>query len=396
MAALFTVNKNDQYNIDSLIENYESYIWTERFIEAGDLTLVLPASYENAKLVKPGSVIGTDASRELMLIETRSLEDGKITYTGKTLESGIFSERYIGVPGRSSRLVSTLGSARRQLWHLCALNNRPYRRTSGGELVDYDGAGLQIEWVSDTETYIDRETYPYGNQYETMLLHANKYQIGMGVYRYQNDDGGYDIIFKTRFGDDQTDEILFSPQLDNLANVKELISDVDYKNVVIAWPPKDMSTPDSAWFLWQEPVVVTNVDDDLRNSDFFFNDRILEITNEDITLEDFSNSLSDAEKAIELIQILKMRATQHLRAHKKTKVIDGELTSESQYRYHTEPNPGGLTEYKLGDHVQIGGEFSPTTTGFISEYIRSVDTSGSRAYPTIASLPNPEVEYEES
>ncbi len=71
---------------------------------------------------------------------------------------------------------------------------------------------------------------------------------------------------------------------------------------------------------------------------------------------------------------------------KKTKVVDGEITPETQYKYYTEYNPYGDPEYRLGDKVKIGGHFTAQIDGIVTEYIQSSDATGERAYPTVVPL----------
>src|ERR1044072_830317 len=100
---LYSVNNmvGGGFNREVVIDEYISAIWTERFIEAGDAEIVMPAQHEHLKLLAPGMLLGCQGSREIVLLETRSIEEGLVTAKGKTIE-GFFNERYIDAITMSS------------------------------------------------------------------------------------------------------------------------------------------------------------------------------------------------------------------------------------------------------------------------------------------------------
>lgn len=404
MDILYTVNPDDQYNIVEIIENYESYVWTERFIEAGDLTLVIPATQENVEKIKPGTIIGMDSSKELIHIDTRLIENGKITLTGKTLEVSMFGERYVGELGTTGTVEPETKPAK-PIWLLGNPYGAVYRildfmfnRILG--TTGYVGTSESFSWPN----FVNRawvnfhpdfgppfhedvvESIEWQNAYEAILRIAKQYNVGHGVYREPNATGGYDIVFRQHLGVDKTTEILFSPHLDNLANAKEMLSYVDHENIVIVHPPNTTKVVN-----YTDVVRVRTISTDpaARNG---FGRRIFEVSCNDFKDTDIVHNPADpTDKKRQLQNMMRGRGVQHLRAHKKTKIVDGEYTNESQYKYIRDDNPNNLPTYDLGDEISISGEFTSATVGVVTEYIRSVDAQGYRSYPTVVAKAEPEI-----
>ena len=70
------------------------------------------------------------------------------------------------------------------------------------------------------------------------------------------------------------------------------------------------------------------------------------------------------------------RGQEELAKNRQITVLDGELTSNSQYRY-------GI-DYNLGDLVELRDEDGATSVMQVTEQIFVSDKEGDRAYPTLA------------
>src|SRR3954466_5083715 len=90
----YTLEPSHQYNRATLIDQFESAIWTERFIEAGDVKIVVPATHELMRVLMPGTLLMNNKSREIMVLDTREIQNGAITVSGKSIEA-FFQYRYI-------------------------------------------------------------------------------------------------------------------------------------------------------------------------------------------------------------------------------------------------------------------------------------------------------------
>ena len=83
---------NSHYAPSALLENYESFVWTERYDEFGDLEIKYPRGAIDASSIAPGTLIGAGFSDRIMRVER--IEDGledsgarMVTIKGVSIES---------------------------------------------------------------------------------------------------------------------------------------------------------------------------------------------------------------------------------------------------------------------------------------------------------------------
>jgi len=381
-------NERTVYHRDEMIEGYESLVWTERFSAAGDTRILLPATSDNLKLVKPGTFLNLNTSREIMIIESRSIEDGVITAVGKDALEVLFKGRGFAFYPYTYKISWTrdetfTNSPRKILRDIALFANWRYDRLSTYHRIP----GMRIGGVTDLpEDLFVTETIKYGDAYETLVKMAKKYTLGIGVYLTTNNVNGHDLVFRSHAGKDLTKEILFSPALDNFANVKELFSDAEYKNLVLALPPKVFDNTS----LYIEPILLNNIALDRKfpgppgPPEQYILKRILELENEDITDATLGGAGTNVEtKKDKLRAILRKRGKAKLKELNRDNILDGEVTTEAQYKYIRQPNPNNDPVYRLGDKVQIGGTYTKPMVGIITEFTQSDDATGSRNYPTV-------------
>src|SRR5215204_6417220 len=77
---LFTLDK--EFQKDDMIEEFESLIWTERYYGDSDVELVVPGTPNLIKKLFPGTFLALTGTREVMRIETASIEDRKLKLKG--------------------------------------------------------------------------------------------------------------------------------------------------------------------------------------------------------------------------------------------------------------------------------------------------------------------------
>lgn len=346
------------FNRDTVIDEYQSLIWTERWIEAGDFTLVAQASNDLVKALAPETLLGVSTSRQVMLIDTRNIKDGLITATGKSLDA-FFAERYIDAQHWSDTGRMTMKR----------IVDEMQARNAGRDAI----LGLLTGGVVDDSGGADDQRVEYGTVYDALKKVAQKYNLDFGVYWERNELGTHDLVFRSRETEDLTDHILFSPALDNIAHVEEISSDVDFKSVVVVNPPDIPSASGIG------PYQMNNLHGDLNP----FARRVTEIDASDITEDSLEGDTPEA-RELEITTIMQDKAYHKLIELKKKRAADGEVSPETQFKYYSDYNPTSDRTYKLGDQVRIAGNFTPPVKGRITEYIRSADATGVRAYPTVA------------
>lgn len=388
---------NIGYYKDKIIEGYESLIWTERFIEAGDVQLTIPATEENRELIIPDTMLGLDESRVPMLIDTVSIENGLMTAKGYTLEK-FFNERY------SALATNTFPNHTPGEQFEKVINDMQNGTLMGFTQYAENGPipGLEVGVMDDGGASVSKfnEKWFWNPAYDILLSLARKHHLDIGVYRVSSGLGhAYELHFSIRAGLDLTtnqdvnDPVRFSVHLDNFANVKELYSTAGSKTHVLIFPP--LTT--SAGVI--DPVGVTwGVIDDWEGAPFQWRFGVLQPESIDFhsSTIDPTGSSTLSEKKANLRAACVALGKKYLREHRPSKVLDGEVTPESRYRYYSDYNPESLTTYRLGDIVEFQGPTGPIRQGTVTEHIRSYGKAGQRSYPTISPVTDAFVDYDES
>jgi hypothetical protein len=374
----FTFNRN--FLKQDVIDNFGSIIWTERYYGDSEVELVVPVSESMIKKLPLGTFIGIDSSDEVMILETMNIEDGKMKFKGISLlpwmnnrfvrVSALHQDRYWYLEG---------GTAGWTLWaiiyYMCVAGS-PYLNGTipigidnpdrlvipGLGLRDYDQSGPVI-----------KVGVPYGPVYDTMKEIATTYQIGMQITLDSATDTSYFLGFRSYSGIDRTSNqtdyppVRFSPQMDSFTNIKELQSIAAFKTLVYAFAPgfnPAEGDPD---------LRTTPGKSSMTGSEYTgFDLRALEIFAEDITTDMVGGSSAN------LVNILNSRAYDARTDNHFVKAVDGEIVPDNQFKYGV--------HYNLGDLIEVQGNTGVVQTARITEYIRSQDSAGERAYPTVAMI----------
>jgi hypothetical protein len=399
-----------------LIEEYESCVWTERFIEAGDCNLIVPATHDNAVRLRPRNLILHAESDEPMHIETRSIKDGQITVVGKTLET-FFNERSMQlVVGPDGDRVET---PQGYLWAMLEdIAHRPILPVHNNlRFADYDEF-MDPAYPNEMVTFRETEARP--KAYDWALEIAKKYVVGMRIKRAWNEDERkFELVFVMRRPSDRTSgdrTVRLSSENDNFADIEEVYSIVDWVDIVAVWPPAafigasvDISGTGIGPY---GPAYYPNTD--FTGDENMLNYRVREFESEEFTVDFLRKrlqeyyvpaevygpvgtiwawaDLTDAQQ-IDLVQreMFRKAKDEYAKLSNLQKVvISGQLIDDVLTFGH---------DYRMGDIVKAKGDI---TGGWrkmmVTEYVRSFDGSGAKSHPTLVPPLVPEsgeIEYQE-
>lgn len=355
---LYSIDSTEgTFNRQEVIDEFISAIWTERWIEAGEVDLVMPARHKSLRYLYPGNLLGCDGSRELMLLETRSIEDGLVTATGKTIEA-YFNE----LPIPAITMVARGGDIMKGV-------------VSGMQDLSFGLAQVRIEGLEVADPDPDEtgsahtEDIPHGPAYDTLVNLGKKYELGQSVIWTKVEDGDHKLVYTTRQSVDRSgradNAVKFSSELENLGSIKELVTITGSKNIFIINPPDWVKEAD------RHSSMITNYGFPGAS---LFQYRVLEIDTSDISEDDMPGE-NYIEKLEHLYRLMSARQQAAVDSHKPIKAVDGEITPESQFVYKR--------DYDLGDMVDMQGDYGEPVQGRVTEYIRSSDESGGKNYPTV-------------
>lgn len=367
-----------------IIDEFESCVWTERYTDAGDFKLVLPATRFNISILSLGTKLRNNKSAEKMIIETREMADGMMTISGRSLETLLNNSGFpIRIPGGSLTLTGTPGGiitrlAQEAIYHAKTdpdTYNSPYLR-----LGPQDNAIITGFPVT--------EVISQGSLYSQILAVAQKYGVGLSMYATPIDKVDYNLFFKTYRGEDRTsrqttfERVRFSPKLDNFQGVKELYSKVDSLDEVVVYPPAELRAlfnttygPDRKMIRVLSPGLAKS----REPYDYTLDHYDWTIRRKSIVADGVTQSMigTRGDGFPSLARLMRQVGELELKKHEKTVTIDGEVIPKDDLVYRK--------DYHLGDQVEIEGEWWPNghILGVITEYINIADGSGERAYPAI-------------
>lgn len=359
----------EAYILDSLyratgtvIDTFESFIWTERHRAAGDFQLDLLSTPANRATFKTGTLLAKNDSFRVMQVKTvqdKVNEEGKATLTiqGTSLET-ILGDR-VGM-GALADLTTTPkwtltglpAALMRQMFHdICVTGV-----LNAGDIIAgiTEGSSLYpTDTIAEPSSSITVDFEP-DTLYNDIKKIADQFDLGFRLIRDPNTGALY---FDVYTGIDRTTQqtsytaVVFSPDLGNLQNTTELTTIAGAMNVAYVFSP-----------VGYEIVYPTDVDPSVSG----FERHVLLVKADDIT--DTTASVASAK----MIQ----RGNEALAQARTFSGFDGEISQNSKYVYGK--------DYNLGDLVELRNKDGAANNMQVVEHISVSDDQGERDYPTFA------------
>jgi hypothetical protein len=378
----------DIFTLDSgfrrrdVIDSYISVVWTEKYLDSGTVVLSVPATLANREALKEGTFLSTPTSSEVMMIDTQDVQDNILKVSGLTLDS--FLANRLVIPGNSVPFQSYVTGSQLPGVAMCDLVTRHcvaggFVATGGTFFGGLIGAKQVITNLVIGNIDQSGTPQPFSIKRGPLLDPIKEIGVANGVGWYLRPTnvlpGSYQLTFGTYSGLNRTSDqsvngiVRFSPGLDSLTDIKELRSGAGYKTVAIAVSPDfDPVTKLSGGTTYAGLAYAPGAYD----LDIDFKLRVLCVEVTGITLESCGALFSTYKK------LMDAEARNALANNNYTKVVDGEVVPQSEFVYGT--------HYNLGDIIELQDQYGYIQKARVTEYIRSKDASGSRAYPTVSVL----------
>lgn len=348
---------------DQVIDEYISAIWAERFTKNGDVQIVLVATPERVTQLAEGRFLAEKNSDEIMIIESQLIENGVMTVKGVTTEV-FFNERFIrnsSDPTVSDWAFNNVkpGTILSTLVHDVVITGAAAIGGSA-DVMPY----LVLGNIDISDPAITKKI-PFGPLYDPMAEIAGTSKLGMKIFLSRADPFGYEMTFTVYKGVDRTssqlenDLVRFSSAQDSMTNIKQVSSIAGYKTVVYVFPP--------SWSAATAPQVLYAPG--ASAADRGFDRRVLVIQASDISEDQVTGDVT-------LASLMTKAGQDALANNNYTKLVDGEVVPQPQYVYGQ--------NYKLGDLIELVGQDGIVQKAQITEYIRSKDATGEKAYPTVS------------
>jgi len=351
-----------------MVEEFESLIWTERFQQYGDFQLDIPSTHRARSLLKTDTYLATDKSNYVMRVESVEDDvngDGEkiLVVKGRSLEVLLY-DRVAYIANAATQTTDGSGNKVDIKWTITDKPADVCRKIfhdicvtgilDPNDVIPFinEGTFLPDDTIVEPIDPITVEIQP-STVYDAILQVAQVWNLGFRLLRQQDMSK---LWFDIYVGSDRTTAqtvlpaVVFSPDMDNLQNTKELTSIDGAKNVAYVYCPDGF-----------EMVFAEGVDPEVEG----FERHVLPVDANDIT----ADSVADVSAA------LQQRGYEELAKNRTYQAFDGEISQSSQYIYGT--------HYNLGDVVEVRNIDGVTNYMRVTEQIFVSDKEGDRSYPTL-------------
>lgn len=347
---IYVLNRNT-YDKLFIIDQFESFIWSERYADAGDFELVVEPTQDMRARLKPGQVITHSGSERVMMIEERDISedsDGgvKMFVKGRDLVA-MLENRVIGpnTDWKSWIISGTLGYAVGLLVsRICVL-----------------GTGISIRdkifnmYVANTTR--NTTEYDYAVKMQSLYTAVKDLcdigKLGFGITLREESPRLRFAVYEGV----KRNPVVFSTSLDTLTEESYLTSIADYKNIAYVWAKNNIRVVQV-----NSPEVIPNVEGLDR--------RVMHVDASDIEPSEFTTP--------EFTSLLEQRGREALSEHPFIDGLDGKVSNNNEFRYRS--------HYNLGDIVTLIGRGGVHREVRVTEYIWSYDSAGLTSYPTFTAL----------
>lgn len=359
-----------------VVDQYISFIWTERWNTFGDFQIVTLATPNNKRRFVVDTQLTIAQSKRVMIIESieekDDIENGNIlTVKGRCLNSILekrLAARFNFAHDQILPSWDSVGWTPKELlemyfFTICydgELNSGdiiPYLQPQGTTSL-YPVENIVDPWPSDFQWSTKPE-----DMYKAFQDICSAYDVGFRFYKSPTDSKMY---FEGMMGSDRTTQqshftpVIFSYDTANLLDTTNLIDNTKKYNAVwVIYFYKDVSDNDVTM-----SALVKASELDFSPGGFDQKTKFLSVTQlpEDMALVDVPDYL------VKLGQEELGRST-------PINVYDGEIAKTANYKYEV--------DYNLGDIVEVRGNDGGTAYMRVVEQIFSSDQSGDSVYPSL-------------
>lgn len=328
----------------SVVENFSSFVWTDRYYSAGDFELYVPPTIRVLTQYIPDYYIVRPDSEHVMIIDSVLLEEDDDGYSykisGESLES-ILKRRILWT---DTTLSGNFQDAIKTLLDGSIISpSIADRKIDNFVFIKSEDEAITSLTIEEAE-YSKDETI-----YDIIEKNCQEFEIGFKVTLTSDNKFAFTLYKGVDRSYDQTavPYVIFSPAFDNLTSSSFLKSYTDYKNVAL--------------------VTGTSTDSEGESTDLS-------------TVVGEASGLDRRETHIDggSIQgdtsVLTKKGNEELAALKKTEAFEGEANVFNMFVYGK--------DFFIGDMVQLEDAFGNTGKSIVSEMVFSSDGEGEKFYPT--------------
>ena len=353
----------------AVIDSYLSFIWTDRYNEAGEFELELPIASKASKYIKKDFYLRIPTSNRLMIVESIKIltdaEDGNsYSVTGRSLES-ILDRRIVW---KQTNVNGSIQNAIKKLIDDAIIQPVDSRRRINGFVFN-----VSSDPSVTSLSYSDVAQYMGDSIYDVVKKVTQAYHIGFKI-EFQNGQLEFALYNgKDRSYDQNVNSyVVFSPSHDNLINSKYLESLKNYKNVLrIAGEGEGATQTFITHYL--------EFDDDHASEKIGLERREIYVDCSDVSSITDSNTVMDVEQ---YSNVLVQKGVEKMVELVPETAFEGEIDTTIMFKYHD--------DFEVGDICEIRNEYGMNDQVRITEVVQTWEVDGYSCVPTLESMSNEE------
>lgn len=346
---------NTDLDAISVVDTYESFIWTDRYRQPGDFELYMSMMLSVLQYIRQDYYIWNRDSEHVMIIEKiridSDVEDGNhITVTGRSLES-ILDRRIVW---GQQVIRGNLQNGVKTLLNSCIISpsdaNRKISNFIFKESTDPAVTSLTID-----------AQYTGDNLLTIIEKICSEHDIGFKVTLNDNKQFVFELYAGVNRSYDQTSNpyVVFSPKFENIINSNYIESKSALKTVTLIGGEGEGSA---------RKYTTVGGGSGLNRREIFTDARDISSDAGDGVI------LTDAEYTAQLQQ----RGREKLSENTDVTSFEGQVETTIMFKYGE--------DFFNGDIVQITNEYGHETKARILEIVMSENEEGTSVYPTFATI----------
>lgn len=348
---MFAYVLNTDFEKIGVVDTYESFIWSDRYREYGDMELTC---FPDRKIIEDCKIdyyLQNPESEHLMIIEglevdTDSEEGNRYIITGRSLES-ILDRRVVW---KQTTLSGSLQNGVKQLLTDAFISpNVSARKISN------------FVFKESTDPAITKLTheaqYTGDNIYAIVKDICAEYDIGFKITLNAKKQFVFEFYKGVDRSYDQSENtyVVFSPNFDNIINSQYAETVKEYKNVSLIGGEGEGE---------ERKYATVGNESGLSRREVFTDARDIKSELED------GSTMSDADYKALLVQ----KGTKDLTNYPWAKSFEGEVDATRGFVYGV--------DFFIGDMVQVANEYGMQGPSVVVEMVWSQDDDGYTCYPT--------------
>lgn len=360
---------NSDLECIGVIDKYASFVWTDRYNEAGEFELYLPITSKYAQSIKKDMFLSIKPSSRLMIVEyleiTTNTEEGNyLKITGHSLEI-ILDRRIVW---NQTNVSGSIQNALLKIIDDAIINPKDSRRK-----IENFEFSISADPNVVVKSYNERAQYIGDLVYDVVKKVCKAYHIGFKI-EIQNGIFIFSLFAgKDRsYGQTLNSYVVFSPNNDNLRNSKYFESNKKYKNVIrIAGEGEGATQTFTTHYL--------EYDDEKASEKTGLDRREAYLNCHDVSSITDGNTIMDVHQ---YTNTLISKGVEKMVDYVPEVAFDGEIDSTVMYKYGR--------DFEVGDICEIRNEYGMSDQVRVTEVVQTWEPSGYTCFPTLESLSNEE------